>query len=478
MKLHLSQNREKIFSVVLLFGLISYAAIFSFLSIRNHELYQTFAWDLGFFDQLLWQASQGKINFVSTIGNINLIGDHFQPILYLVTPLYLLWSDVRIMLIAQAVIVASAAVPIFLLAKSKLSNVFLAASLAVAYLFYLGTQFTITNEFHQSAFIPLLLSLGLHWLESGKPAYGRLTILALFFVREDTGLLIAALGITYLLRHKIQTGLTLLLSGIFGFFFLIHVVIPAVSSQGKYIHFGYGDIGFTPGEVIANVIRNPTSHLSKLYSPPKKITQVRNSLLTFGGLPFFSPLNLIPVVQQYAIRFIDSRTIHRWLDVNHYAAPIGPLMAFASIIGLESLKQKFGHVSWGRLTTAIAIYLLAVVALTNILLHGPILSIFKNQLYFTPQWARNADELVAQIPDGAKVAANNSLVPHLSHRDTIYLLPQIHDADYIAIDLESGPNKYAPKTFEDINSFLDSLSQDKWQLIHQTGEAMLFKHSP
>src|SRR3989338_10660871 len=91
--------------------LVIYSIAFSFLSIRNHDLYQTFGWDLGFFDQLMWQAARGNLNFVSTIGDINLLGDHFQPVLYLLAPLYWIWDDVRILLIAQAFLVTSATVP-------------------------------------------------------------------------------------------------------------------------------------------------------------------------------------------------------------------------------------------------------------------------------------------------------------------------------------------------------------------------------
>ena len=46
--------------LILLTGILTiYAGLMAFLSIRNHELYQTFGWDLGFFDQLIWQASRG-----------------------------------------------------------------------------------------------------------------------------------------------------------------------------------------------------------------------------------------------------------------------------------------------------------------------------------------------------------------------------------------------------------------------------------
>ena len=143
----------------LLVIMVIYAGMFSVLVVRNHQLYQTFGWDLGFFDQLLWQASRGNFNFVSTIGDINILGDHFQPIIYLLAPLYWFWDDVRIILIAQVLLITAAAVPLYLLAKKKIGRQLVAIAIAVAYLLFSGTQFTITNEFHQSAFIPILLSL-------------------------------------------------------------------------------------------------------------------------------------------------------------------------------------------------------------------------------------------------------------------------------------------------------------------------------
>ena len=73
------------------------------------------------------------------------------------------------------------------------------------------------------------------------------------------------------------------------------------------------------------------------YSPynsePKiKLEQVGASIISFGGLPLLSPVSLIPVFQNYAVRFLDDRNIHRWLDNNHYSAPLGPLLAYGTIL--------------------------------------------------------------------------------------------------------------------------------------------------
>lgn len=467
-----SHRAKHLAFITLLLILIAYAGAFSYLSIRNHDLYQTFAWDLGFFDQLLWQASRGNLNFTSTIGNINILGDHFQPIIYLIAPLYWLWDDVRIILISQAILVTTATIPIYLLAVKKFNSVWPALAISISYLLFGGTQFTITNEFHQSAFIPLLLSLGLFWMEAGKRNLGILAILSLLLVKEEMGLLVVALGISPALRSK--AGPLLMLAGVLSFFLLIKIVIPAVSSQGRYIHYGYGSLGQAPMEVANSIINNPITGLKMLIEPKIKLEQVGASIISFGGLPLLSPVNLIPIFQNYAVRFLDDRNIHRWLNNNHYSAPLGPLLAYGSTMAISSLRGSLFRGRRGNLAF-LSSYLIAVSILTAIILKLPIWSLFKSQLYFTPQWVKDDNSLLAEIPPGASVAANNSLIPHLSHRDKNYLLPEIGDAQFIAIDLANGPNKYSPMLFEEVNPFVEQLLRTGWCRRKQYNRAMLLE---
>lgn len=445
--------------------LIIYSGLMAFLSIRNHELYQTFAWDLGFFDQLIWKASRGELNFVSTIGNINLLGDHFQPVLYLLAPLYWIWSDVRILLVFQALLVTAAALPIYLLAKKKLRNQLISISVSISYLLFSGTQFTITNEFHQSAFIPLLLALGFYWMETGKQNRGITAVLSLLLVKEEMGLLIAAIGLMYIFRKQVKTGIILTVGGLFGFYILINSIIPAVSSQNGYIHYGYGSLGETPAEVISSVINNPVSGFKFLIEPRIKLEQAGASIISFGGFPLLSPAALIPVFQNYAVRFLDDRNIHRWLNNNHYSAPLGPLLAYATILALEKFKSR-------KLP---AVYLLAASMTAAMILKLPVWSLFKSQLYFTPQWVKDIDSIVKLVPADASVSTINSVFPHLSQRDKIYLLPEVNDAEYMVLDLEDGPNKYSPYGYTELKQFAADQLESDWCRYKQAGQAMILR---
>lgn len=339
--------------------------------------------------------------------------------------------------------------------------------IAVGYLLFHGTQFTLTNEFHQSAFIPLFLSLGLYFLETGKTKQGIESLLLLLLVREETALLIVGIGLMYFVRRRVKLGASLVIIGIASFFFLVSWLIPHISSQGKYIHFGYGELGSTPTDVTLNSLKDPMRAVQLLASPKEKLIQVRNALLVFGGLPLLSPTSLIPVAIHYVVRFVDTRNVHRWFDTNHYAAPLGVLLAFATIQALSRAR---------RATSIMLTTLVVGIVGTNLLVHVPIFALTKSQLYFTPQWVKDADHLVAAVPKDIAIATNNSLIPHLSHRDKIYLLPDIRDAEYIVVDLSGGPNKYAPWGYERMREFVDGLVDNgEWIIEKQIGQVVLLK---
>ena len=63
--------------------------------------------------------------------------------------------------------------------------------------------------------------------------------------------------------------------------------------------------------------------------------------------------------------------------------------------------------------------------------------------------------VLSMVPTNASVESQNNLLPHLSHRPRIYILPIIRDADYIVFDLHPGQN--------DWNFYTDNLEQARAQ---------------
>jgi uncharacterized membrane protein len=81
---------------------------------------------------------------------------------------------------------------------------------------------------------------------------------------------------------------------------------------------------------------------------------------------------------------------------------------------------------------------------------------------------------VKRLSPSGPIAVQNSLYPHLSQRENIYLLPEIGNAPYIVVDLRDGPNKFAPMLYPQMKDFVHNLlTTKKYSIIYQRGDAIL-----
>ena len=101
------------------------AAAFGYAAtaIFRHQRFGSNAYDLGLFDQTVWGYSRLEMLPNTIVRLPNLLGDHFHPILIALAPLYWLWDDPRVLLVAQAILLALASLPIYLWARRELGEV-------------------------------------------------------------------------------------------------------------------------------------------------------------------------------------------------------------------------------------------------------------------------------------------------------------------------------------------------------------------
>ena len=81
---------------------ILFASLFFGLMVRQHDAFHTRALDLGKFDQAIWNTLRGRFLF-SSVQNHSILGNHFSPFMALLSPLFLIWSDVRVLFFVQTV---------------------------------------------------------------------------------------------------------------------------------------------------------------------------------------------------------------------------------------------------------------------------------------------------------------------------------------------------------------------------------------
>jgi len=102
-----------------------FAGVMGWLSAARHRAYQSHAFDLGNMDQAVWNTAHGqplRFTDMSVHGRVltDRLAIHVEPLLAVFAPLYLVYPHVSVLLVAQAVVVASGAVPAYLLARSVL----------------------------------------------------------------------------------------------------------------------------------------------------------------------------------------------------------------------------------------------------------------------------------------------------------------------------------------------------------------------
>lgn len=471
-------DRKKVIERGLLFILLTaFTIVYSIIAVQSHNHFETFGWDLGFFDQIIWKASTGDLVAYSTLAKENLLADHFQVVLYFLAPLYWIKNDVRMILIAQAFLVVIAGYPLYYLSKLVSKNIIFSFSAVLSYLLFLGTQWLILNEFHQTFLLPIFLILIFYSLHEKKKWIYWFGITGLIITKEEFGLLAAALGLLVLIKYPWKIiGIVTIILGISSFFILIYMLMPFLSINGVYSHFDFGIAGYTPIDVIKKSLTDPLFFIKSMTEPSVKIKTVFDSFLAFGFLPLISPLYLLPVVENFVTRFIYAGPqFTKWVNINQHASPLGILLTIASLQSGVFIIKRF-QVRNKHIWSLLGMYLTVMSLGQNIYLHGPVNSIFKKQLFETQTWMKDNNEIINQVPSNVSVAAQNSILPHLSQRREIYLLPEINQAEYIVADLHDGPNKYSPLTKKETENLLSELVvSGKYTIVNQKGETILFK---
>jgi len=81
---------------------VLYAVIFTTLSTLRHLGFNTGGFDVGVFDQAIWNSLNGRLLEVSIVPDAPiLLGQRFSPILLMFVPLYAIWNDPIVLLIVQ-----------------------------------------------------------------------------------------------------------------------------------------------------------------------------------------------------------------------------------------------------------------------------------------------------------------------------------------------------------------------------------------
>ena len=404
------------------------AAAYSAISLYRHDHFASNAFDLAIQDQTVWGYSRFEFIYNTVEGIPNLLADHFHPILMVLAPFMWIWNSAGVLLVAQAVLLALAGVPIYLWGERVLGP---QGGLAfqAAYLCFWGVLAGVVYDFHHVAFAVPAISLALYATLARNNWLLVPALLVAMLTREDVALTLIALGVYMLIvqRRWIVGVAVVAVNGVW-FALLLGVIIPAIGGGVSYRHWTYDALGSGPLSALANVVRHPVAALQLLFEPPTKARVWIGSFAAFALLPLASPL-LIVALPSFLERFWSSSP-NFWSFHFQYSMLPAPILAFAAIDTSARLKRAFA----GRLAIAGARVLPTVALVASIAVTAAVNPLAELTTYL-PGWrVAEIQSCLDTIPASASVTASNALVPHLSHRAQIYEIDLNSDADYIAVD--------------------------------------------
>jgi uncharacterized membrane protein len=205
----------------------TYTVGFSWLSIANHLSFNTSRADLGFYVSIFRRSSLGDPLGCTICGGGNHLSGHFDPILVLLSPLYLLYPEAETILVLQSFLLGTTMVPLYWLARHW--GVTRAAALIVCACYGLFPALHGVNlfDFHSLAlFVPA--ALWLLWArDTGRSKTYWALLAVLLLVREDAALVAIVIGADTILTRKpgsVWTGLVTIACAA-GYFILVKAAL-------------------------------------------------------------------------------------------------------------------------------------------------------------------------------------------------------------------------------------------------------------
>ncbi len=438
--------RYGLYLLAILFGVI----IFVFL-VAKHNAFNTRTYDFARFSQAIWNTLHGRLLF-SSIDSRSIMGNHFSPYMALLSPLFILWPDERVLFLVQAVSVSSAGLILALILRKR--HRALTPWFLLAFCLNPAVQQMALFEFRRVVLALPFLALALYALAEKR----RWLMLAALFVallaKEDIGLFVFGVGLfLWIFQRDWRWGLAMILLG-FGWSIVVTFwVIPAFRTPGtEYPQLFYFDyLGSSYSDILDTLRHDPLILPRQLFGVGRLSALWRIFLPLGLFLPFLGADWLLIAVPPLLLLLLSGDAemfgLQKW-----YTATILPVFFAAVAIGLG----RFPIVKARWLTAW-----LLLAALTGYWLYSPLPGgrAYEPSLYQVTAHDRLGLTLVQEIPAGASVATQPHYAPHLTQRENLYHYPWIkigrEKIEYFLFDTESSPYPFSDEELAgEINSFL------------------------
>ncbi len=464
----------------------------SYAVLRQHT-YLTAGYDLGIFDQAIQAYAHFQAPEVPLKGlHYNLLGDHFHPIIAVLAPLYWVWDDPRMLLLAQAFLLALSVIPVWRFTRRRLERV-PTVLVVVGYALCWPLQGMVDFDFHEVAFAVPILAFLIDVVDryavkgapsargDGGPAGGDgrargswawvVGLCALLLlVREDMGALVLMVALIVLLRRRYLLAAVLAVLGVGGYLLATEWVIPTFAASGTFAYWTYDSLGPNLPAAALHVVRDPLGTLREFLTP---VTKTYTLLWAFGAttlfLALFSPYVLL-TLPIFAERFFSSREA-LWTTEFHYTGVLAPVLFLGAVDTVGRLRARWPALRRWVLPWAALVAAIPLVGSLALQTQFPVGRLVTGEAWQQTPRSESLARVLPLIPDGVCVQADDRAVPQLTHRDYV-TNPGMPGppAGWVLLDLSQDETGYLGP---DPHDYLRTATGEGFRVVARDGSIVL-----
>ena len=461
--------------------MLLFTAIFCSISLVNHYNFRTSALDLSYYSQALYDYSQFRYNYhtLSYTPFVSTLGDHWEPILFILAPLRYIFGNIT-PLVIQIIAIVLGGLGIFRFFHLKSSQRWLPHLAMLHFYSIWGVYAALAFDFHASVLGAVLLP----WIFYGF-AKSDLRLIIGFWIlflmcAEKMAIWGVFISAALAILHRKDRKLLYTSLGLAGFSMLYFVLAvkffmpPHLKPKAEYRHFNYSHLGENYGEVLQTMIKRPGYAISLLWENPiadnprhdfAKPQTLRMLLYAGGFVIFIRPvyaLMLLPIVGMNLL----SDKLGAWGITRHYSMEYVPVLC----LGLFSFISEFQRPRTAQILGGIAVVVTLSSSMIALSTRPPVFHCKECTLPFLgDHWTRpefevgKVYELLELIPPKVNVAASSTIAPHLSMRDSLYMFPRTQHVEYAITMKQHHTYPLTPAKMEaHIQKMVDS---GNWEIL-------------
>ncbi|GIU95280.1 MAG: hypothetical protein KatS3mg012_1737 [Gaiellaceae bacterium] len=405
-----SGRLDRVWPAAVWAGAAVYAAALLAESISAHRQFGT-GFDTAIYDQLLWLIANGHEPF-STIVSRPMLADHFQPGLVAFVPLYWLGGGIEALLLVQTLALALAAPALYTLARSFGALPALAALPALLWLVCPFVARINLWEFRPTALLPALLVLAVLAATQGRLVLFWTTTLIALSLKEDVAATYVMLGLLLAWFGRRRLGAAVV--GISAAWLVLATVVmraggDSLEAFGRRFAGERGDdmleailwMALHPLETAGDLVRESLAGLMLL-------------LVSTAGLALLAPAWILLAAPTALHNALSAYEPQHLLTFHYHQTTLSALF-IAAAVGVCRARE-LERLSRLALAAGLGVAL-ALAFVGGLWAHGR----WTEGVRLPGEQTRRALDV---IPPEAAVSASPHLLPSLSRRTEIYVLPE------------------------------------------------------